>query len=270
MSNTIPIKRQQFESGLESKKLLFLGTGTSSGVPVITCQCPVCTSDDPKNNRTRTSALLSFRDKRILIDPSIDFRQQALRNKINHIDAVLITHPHADHIFGLDELRIYSARYNRAIPIYASPETLESIKVTFRYVFSPPQEGGGVPNINLIAVEDTFLAEGFSFTPIPLKHGILDIMGYRHNDFAYLTDCSEIPESSWPLLQGIKILVLDALRYRPHSTHFNIEQALKVVEILKPESTYFVHMCHDIEHTTCNEQLPPGVQLAYDGLEIQL
>jgi len=249
--------------------LLFLGTGTSHGVPVIGCDCAVCKSTDPRNTRTRTSALLKIGSKRILIDPSIDFRQQALRQGIDRIDAVLITHPHADHIFGLDELRIFTAREKKAISVFASPETMEEMRQVFGYAFSPPQQGGGVPLLDFQTVDGVFSAADETITSIPIKHGLIDILGFRHRSLAYLTDCSEIPEESWALLDGVEVLVLDALRFRPHPTHFNVQQAQEVVDRLKPRKTYFIHICHDLEHEAVSLTLPDDVELAYDGLEIE-
>ncbi len=214
--------------------------------------------------------MLKIGSKRILLDPCVDFRQQALRFSVDHVDAVLVTHPHADHIFGLDELRIYSQRTNAPISVYGSRATIEEIKVTFRYVFRPPQMGGGVPQLDLHIVQGSFLVCGLPFQTIPIKHGVLDIEGYRIGDVAYLTDCSEIPQTSWPLLEGVQTLVLGALRFRPHPTHFSLDQALAVVARLKPKNTFFVHICHDMDHDSVCEQLPPGVSLAYDGLEIPL
>lgn len=255
---------------LVTDSLLFLGTGTSHGIPVIGCQCDVCCSSNPKNNRMRTSALLKLGSQNILLDPCVDFRQQALRFGIDHVDAVLVTHPHADHIFGLDELRIFSQRTKTPIPVYGSASTIEELKLTFRYVFAPPQMGGGVPQLDLRVVEDCFDVCGLPFQTVPIKHGVLDIEGYRVGNLAYLTDCSEIPQSSWRLLQGLHTLVLGALRFRPHPTHFNLEQALQVVGRLKPKHAFFVHICHDMEHEQVSKELPAGVSLAFDGLETSL
>ena len=251
-------------------RLLFLGTGTSHGIPVIGCDCAVCRSKHPGNNRTRTSALLEVGGKRVLLDPCIDFRQQALRFRITSLDAVLVTHAHADHIFGLDELRVFTSRDRQAIPVYSSDETLAELRMTFRYVFDPPQDGGGVPLVELKRVEGEFTAAGLRFRAVPIKHGVLDILGFRLGNLAYLTDCSEIPHESWGMLEGVETLVLGALRYRAHSTHFNLEQAVDVATRLSPKRAFFVHICHDLDHETVCQQLPENMALAYDGLEVPI
>lgn len=247
-----------------------LGTGTSTGVPLIGCRCPVCTSDDPRNRRLRPSMMLEVGGAVILIDTSSDFRQQALRFGIPRIDAVLFTHMHADHILGLDDLRIYNFRQRASIPCFGSEETLAALRRTFRYAFEEVSEGGGVPSIDLVAVDGPFEAAGHSITPVPLFHGSLLVYGYRIGEFAYLTDCNRIPEKSWPLLEGLDVLVLDGLRYRPHSTHFNVEQALEAAAKIGARRTLLTHIAHEIDHTAPRFPLPEGVEFGYDGLVFEV
>ena len=249
------------------KQILFLGTGTSEGVPVIGCDCPVCVSDNPKNKRTRTSILLELSNgKNILIDTSIDLRQQCLTHQIRHIDAVLFTHCHADHVFGIDELRRFNKLQQAVIPCYAAPHTADEIKRIFQYIFgTAPQEGGGIPKLTLTDIAGAFECHGLPIMPIPLKHGRVEVTGFRFENIAYLTDCSAIPETSFELLKDVEILILDALRIRGHSTHFNLDQAIETAVRIGAPHTYFTHMAHDLEHEATNQQLPPRMRLAYDG-----
>jgi len=250
-------------------ELTFLGTGTSQGVPVIGCECPVCLSEDPRNKRTRTSALIEYQGQHILIDTSIDLRQQALREGLKHIEAVLFTHTHVDHLFGLDEIRQFNRLGLDNIPVYASAHSAEQIRRVFPYVFTPPKVHGGIPSIDLHEITGPFEVYGLEIIPVPIWHGQRPILGFRFHRVAYLTDCSGIPESSMELLQGLDLLVLDGLRERPHPTHFNMEQACEIAHRLKPTQTYLVHMSHEVEHVAMNEKLPPGVQLAYDGMKVR-
>ncbi len=244
----------------------FLGTGTSTGVPLIGCRCSVCTSDDPRNQRLRPSMMLEIDGAVVVIDTSSDFRQQALRYAIPRVDAVLFTHLHADHILGLDDLRAFNFRQQASIPCFGSEETLAALKRTFRYAFEEVTEGGGVPSIDLLPIEGPFEVVGRKVTPVNLFHGSLSVLGYRLGDFAYLTDCNRIPEESWPLLEGLEVLVLDALRYRPHSTHFNVEQALEVAARIGARRTILTHIAHEIDHTAPRFPLPESVEFGYDGL----
>jgi len=250
-------------------KVTFLGTGTSTGVPVIGCSCRVCVSDDPRNRRLRPSILLEWDARKILVDSSSDFRQQALRHRIDHLDAVLYTHCHADHVMGLDDLRIYNFRQRADLPVYGSAGTLEDLRRTFWYAFADTQEGGGKPRLDLRAVGVPFDLFGVQVVPVPLWHGDLEVFGYRIGSFAYCTDCNRIPPASLRTLEGLEILVMDALRPTPHPTHFSLPETLALLADLKPKLAYLVHMSHDIEHRTTEETLPPSIHLAYDGLVLE-
>jgi phosphoribosyl 1,2-cyclic phosphate phosphodiesterase len=254
-------------------KLIFLGTGTSTGIPMLGCNCPVCTSTNPKNNRTRPSLLVTYEDKNILIDASTDLRQQALRHKLMNIDAVLCTHVHADHVFGLDDLRPYNEKHKKELPFYATKRDCEELKDIFHHVFEPPlQIGGGLPRIKLIEIDPKrpFELFGLRILPIEIYHGILPILGYRIGGMAYLTDCSRIPEESFENLKELDVLILDALRVKEHPTHFNIEQAVAAAQRIAARRTFFTHIAHDLDHGTTNKMLPKGMELAYDGLEVSL
>lgn len=251
-------------------RLTFLGTGTSHGVPMIGCKCRVCTSSDRRNRRLRTSAIVSIDDKHILIDTTPELRLQCLSNNIERVDAVLFTHAHADHIFGLDDIRRFNDIQDASIPCFGSAETLATIRKTFEYIFVATQEGGGKPRIKLRVVDGTFDAVGVQVTPIPVQHGKIGVLGYRIGDFAYITDCSFVPERSMELLQNLDVLVIGALRHQPHETHFSLSQAISIAEELSPSKTYFVHMSHGLEHVQTSKELPSGIHLAYDGLEVCL
>jgi phosphoribosyl 1,2-cyclic phosphate phosphodiesterase len=272
------------ESGLLSLKVTVLGSGTSHGVPSIGCDCAVCRSTDPKDRRTRPSILLELQPedgdgepafaravRSILVDTSTDLRMQALANDVRRVDAILFTHSHADHIFGLDDVRRYNQMQQSAIPCYADAETLDNLKRMFGYVFNPPtQKGGGIPQLTIFRIAGAFSLGGVEIIPVPLFHGRLPVLGFRIGTFAYLTDCNRIPDESWALLDGVRTVILDALRHRPHSTHFSIGEAIDVVGRLRAERAYFTHICHDLGHAATNAQLPSGVQLAYDGLVLTI
>jgi len=249
--------------------ITFLGTGTSHGVPTLRCRCPVCTSPDPRNKRTRASLWIRHRGLSILIDTATDFRTQALRENIDEVDLILQTHAHADHTHGLDDIRIYSR--NKTIPLAGFGSTLQEMKERFSYIFKDTQRGGGKPKIQLVEVfpGEPAVLEGFAFTPLPIRHGDLTIAGYRWENCAYLTDCSGIPESTYPLLEGLDLLVLDALRYEPHPTHFSLDEALEVVKRTGARQTYLTHMAHNFDHSTLSDQLPPTIQPAWDGLTLE-
>jgi len=254
-----------------SLRVTILGSGTSSGVPVIGCECAVCRSTDPRNNRLRPSVMIEHGNKVLLIDTATDLRQQSLRFGIDRVDAVLYTHAHADHVLGLDELRIFNLRQEDVIPCFGSAETLQAIRTMFAYVFGSADGGGPRPRLDLRRVEGPFeVLEGLLATPIPLLHGDLPIYGYRLGRFAYLTDCSHIPEASFALLEGLDVLVLDALRYRPHRTHFSIDQALEAASRIGADRSYFTHLTHEVDHGNLRHPLPPQVELAYDGLAVDL
>ena len=253
--------------------LTVLGCGTSTGVPLIHCDCRVCRSRSPRNKRLRASVWVRTQGKSFLIDTSTDLRQQALREKIERLDAVLYTHPHADHIHGIDELRSWNFIQKSRIPVYGNEWTVTELRTKFGYIFQPgPVEGGGIPQLDLRLLDATseYLdIEGVRITPIPLKHGTKDCVGYRFGGVAYVTDCSYIPEDSLHRLQGLSVLVLDCLRLAPHGTHLNLDQAMEVVSRVKPAKTFFTHLGHDFDYATWNRKLPKGVQLAYDGLQVQ-
>lgn len=251
-------------------KVTFLGTGTSHGVPMIGCDCAVCCSADPRDKRTRCSVLIETSGVSIIIDTPPDFRTQVLRENIKHIDAVLFTHAHADHVFGLDDIRRYNDMTGSSMPCYGNSETLACIRRVFEYVFVPTQMGGGKPSLELIGVEQVFEVSGLSVLPVKVMHGKLHILGYRIGDFAYVTDVSRIPEASLKQLANLQVLVLGVIRHQPHETHFCVNEALDVVERLQPQQTYFTHIAHKLGHEETNAILPPHVRLAYDGLKIEL
>jgi phosphoribosyl 1,2-cyclic phosphate phosphodiesterase len=249
-------------------RITFLGTGTSSGIPMIGCGCAVCRSPDPRDRRLRPSIYLEIPGRAgILVDTTPDLRQQALTHGLMRVDAVLFTHSHADHILGLDELRRFNVMQAAAIPCYADPHAWTSIRRTFYYVFDGmPREGGGIPRIDAHEITGPFTAAGIRIVPVPLWHGRDAILGFRLGDFAYLTDCSAIPDASWPLVAGVDTLVIDALRDEKHSTHFTVAEALAAIARIGPRRAYLTHMNHDLAHAETNARLPAGVELAYDGL----
>lgn len=252
-------------------RVTFLGSGTSHGVPMIGCRCAVCTSTDPRDQRLRPSILIELATGcALLVDTAPDLRAQALRFDVRRVDAVLFTHPHADHLLGLDETRRFSALQGGVIPCYGDPETIAEVRRVFAYAFEPRQQGGGVPNLQLLSVTGPFTIGNTVVTPVPVMHGQLPIYGYRVGGFAYLTDCSAIPDQSWPLLDGVRVLAIDALRHAPHPTHFTVAQALDVVARLRPSRALLTHIAHDLGHAETSARLPPGVELAYDGLTVDI
>ena len=250
-------------------KITVLGSGTSVGVPTLGCHCAVCTSTDPRDNRLRPSVLVSYQDRRVLIDTTPDFRTQALRAHLDRVDAVLFTHAHFDHIMGLDDVRPFNFRQKERIPIYAAPDTMESIQRVFQYIFDGVKKESNVAQLEPRLIEggpiDLF---GLEFLPVPIQHGSQTIYGFRFGNAAYLTDHSAIPESSLDMLRGLDVLFLDALRYKPHPTHSTVARSLETVERLAPRRAFFTHICHDLAHERAESMLPPQVRLAYDGLEI--
>jgi phosphoribosyl 1,2-cyclic phosphate phosphodiesterase len=266
-------------------RVTVLGSGTSHGVPSIGCDCAVCRSSDPRDKRTRPSIAIELRPeglrppvadavRSILVDTSTDLRAQALACNLRRVDAILFTHSHADHVFGLDEVRRYNVLQDAAMPCYADSATAADLRRIFSYIFTPPrQRGGGIPQVRLFEIAGRFTLGGIDIVPVPLFHGQLPILGFRVGAFAYLTDCNRIPDESWPLLHdegGVRVLVIDALRHRRHSTHFSVSEALAAASRIGAERTYFTHICHDLPHEATCAQLPAGVQLAYDGLVIDL
>lgn len=251
-------------------RVTFLGTGTSTGVPVPTCDCEVCRSTDPRDQRLRPSVLLEWDGAAVLVDTSTDLRRQALDHGLKRLDAVLYTHAHADHVFGLDELRLFNWRKGGAMPVYGSPVTLAAIRRTFWYVFEETEAGGGKPLLDLHEVEAPFALFGRTVIPVPLQHGRLPITGWRIGTFAYLTDVSSIPETSYALLEGLDVLVLSALRFRPHPTHLHLERALEEAARIGARRTLFTHIAHEIAHAAVAPTLPSGVALAHDGLAVEV
>ena len=249
--------------------LTVLGSGTSMGVPTIGCDCAVCCSSDPHDRRTRPSILLEFGDKFVLIDSGPDFREQAIREHITQIDAVLYTHTHADHILGLDDLRPLSYHRPSRIPLYAQPEAADFLRNMFRYIFDDNYKFGGLAKVELKPIDGTFELFGARFEPVPVIHGETQIYGYRFGSAAYLTDFSRIPEASFPLLQGLDILFLDALRYKPHPTHSSVDQSLQIAERLQAKRVFFTHICHELPHEATNAALPQSVRLSYDVMKLE-
>jgi len=250
--------------------LTVLGSGTSMGVPTIGCDCPVCHSSDPRDRRTRPSVLVDYNGHAVLIDTTPDFREQAIRENIRHLDAVLYTHTHADHLLGIDDLRPLSFLHKpNRLPLYAHPEAAEFIRNMFKYIFVADYKFGGLPLVELKPIEGPLELFGATFTPITLIHGEAEIYGFRFGSAAYLTDHSDIPERSLEQLEGLDVLFLDALRYKPHPTHSTVEHSLQTVERLKPRRAFFTHICHDLPHETTNASLPGNVQLCYDGMKLE-
>jgi phosphoribosyl 1,2-cyclic phosphate phosphodiesterase len=247
-----------------------LGTGTSTGVPMIGCACAICTSSDPRNKRLRPGVKLELPGGVALIDTPTDLRQQALLYGLPRLDAVLFTHAHADHILGLDEIRVFNFRQGTAIPCYGPPHALTAVARTFAYVFEEGQEGGGKPQIELRPLDGAPLPLlGVEVLPVPVRHGSLEVYGYRIGPFAYVSDVSAIPEPSFALLHGLETLVLGALRYRPHSTHFSIPEAIAAAQRIGASRTLFTHLAHEVDHAAPREPLPAGIELAHDGLVLR-
>ena len=253
-------------------RVTFLGTGTSHGVPMIGCPCATCASDDPHDKRLRPSIYVDVSGgPAILIDTATDLRQQAITFGVRRVDAILFTHSHADHVFGLDDVRRFNALQRGAIPAYADGRTADDLRRMFSYVFTPPdQKGGGVPQVTLHTIDGPFEVDGVAITPVRLLHGVRPILGFRMGRLAYLTDCSAIPDESWPLLDGLDVLVLDALRHRPHPTHFTVAEAVAATTRIQPRQAFFTHMCHDLPHAATNATLPPNIALAHDGLVVDV
>jgi phosphoribosyl 1,2-cyclic phosphate phosphodiesterase len=248
-----------------------LGSGTSVGVPTIGCHCAVCSSTDPRDNRLRPSILVCYEGRNVLIDTTPDFRAQALRAQIDHLDAVVFTHAHADHIMGLDDVRPFNFRQKGQIPIYAAADTMAAIQRCFPYIFDGVKKESNVPQLDARLLDGgVFDLFGLPFRPVPILHGTQTIYGFRFGAAAYLTDHSDIPAASMELLRGLDVLFLDALRYKPHPTHSTVERSVKTADELQPRRTFLTHICHDLGHERAESLLPPHVRLAYDGLELEV
>ena len=303
-------------------KVLFLGSGTSTGVPVIGCKCAVCRSDDPRNKRTRSSILVTTENpsrvppplnplpqgegryerlpiipplltgggeacpepveggeserrefsgnKYILVDTTTDLRFQALANRIERVDAVLFTHAHADHIHGIDDLRSFNHIQGKPIPCYGGLDTMEVIRHKFSYIFNGSARSDWIPRLEINIINSDFSLYSLRIVPLKIFHGESTIFGYRINDISYLTDCNGIPDDTKELLQGTKLLILDATRYQPHAKHYGLAQAIEVIKELKPERAVLTHLSHTFDHDKVNSELPSGIELAYDGMEIEM
>lgn len=250
--------------------LTVLGSGTSMGVPTIGCDCAVCHSSDPHDRRTRPSVMISYAGRHVMIDSTPDFREQALRENITRLDAVLYTHTHADHILGIDDLRPLTYYHKPGkMPLYGTPEACEFLRNMFPYIFSPTYKFGGLPQVELRKIDGAVELFGAGFEPLTVIHGETPILGFRFGSAAYFTDHSLVPADTIDRLHGLDILFLDALRYTPHPTHSTVDQSLKIVEAVKPKRTLFTHICHDLAHEATNAALPSGVELAFDGMKLE-
>ncbi len=260
-----------------SLTITVLGSGTSAGVPMIGCHCAVCSSEDPRDRRFRPSILVSYGGHNVLIDTAPELRLQAVREKIDRLSAVVYTHAHADHIYGLDDVRRYNTLMKSPLPLYAAPEALATLRAAFPYAFEPPlppdrahKDAIDRPELAPVVIEGPFYLLGVRWIPIDMLHGRFRVLGFRIGDFAYCTDCSEIPAAGREQLRGLDTLILDALRPRPHPTHLSFEQALAMIEDLKPRRAYFTHLSHDVKHAEIEATLPGHVRVSYDGLKLDI
>ena len=252
-------------------QLVMLGVGSSAGTPVIGCSCTTCLSDNPRNKRTRCSAAVELDTGEVLlIDTGPDLRQQSLREGLRRVDAVLYTHPHADHLHGIDDLRAFCFLQKKQIPLFGNDAVTQHINDKFAYALREPSGYWDLPILRMHQVDGTFSLFGQTITPIPVKHGRIGILGYRIGRMAYVTDVSEIPEASLSLLQDLDLLLLDCLRYTPHTTHIHLEQSLAYASLIKARQTYLIHMTHEMEYETLAAELPPNVHVGYDGLRLQV
>lgn len=251
-------------------RVTFLGTGTSHGIPMIGCDCSVCRSNDPHNKRTRASVYIEEGEAALLIDTPPELRIQVIREGIRRVDAVLFTHAHADHMFGLDDVRRFNDISGHPMACYGMESTLGTVRQAFEYAFVPTQNGSSKPAIDLVPIESDFSVAGVDVRPVPVVHGRMKVLGYRIGDFAYVTDVSHIPEPSMEMLCGLEVLVLGVLRPQPHETHFSVGEGLEAIEALKPRTAYFTHVSHKLDYESTNSWLPSNVRLAYDGLQITL
>jgi phosphoribosyl 1,2-cyclic phosphate phosphodiesterase len=250
-------------------RVTFLGTGTSTGVPVVGCRCAVCTSSDPRNQRLRQSVKIEANGRYFLIDTTPDLRTQLLREPVPRLDFILYTHSHSDHLMGLDDVRPFNFRQREAVHAFASPATAKGIRRAFGYIWDSSQVGGGKPQLELHEVDGPFTHEGIDIVPIPVRHGDWTILGYRIGGFAYITDTNGIPDESMHLLEGVDTLALDGLRPSPrHPTHFTIDEAIAAAARVAPRITYLIHLAHEVDHATIEATLPENVRLAWDGLRL--
>ncbi|PUU87300.1 MAG: PhnP protein [Halanaerobium sp.] len=256
--------------GVVFLQITFLGTGTSHGVPVIACDCEVCQSNNPKNKRMRTSIHIKSEEYNLLIDTPPEMRLELIANKIKNVDSVLMTHAHADHIMGFDDIRALNWFQGKEMPVYGDHKTLNHIKKVFPYIFSEENPGGGVPQVILKKIEEEMHFKDLTVQPVPIYHGDNKILAYRINNFAYLTDCSKISESSLKLLEGIEYAAVDALRFEEHPTHMSVDQAVELIESLNLKHGYLTHISHRLDHQKLNDYLPEYVSPAYDGLKIEV
>jgi len=256
-----------------SRTFTFLGTGTSVGVPMLGCSCEVCRSDNPRNHRYRSSVLISTQRGNVLIDSGPELRLQLLRERIPLVHAVIYTHYHADHLMGLDDLRLFPKLLGTPLPVYCTEQVEEVIRRTFPYAFTSELQHlpyGALPRLEFRRIaSEPFDVLYHHVVPIPLKHSWYEVLGFRFDSVAYCTDVNEIPDASWPLLEGLEVLVLDCLRAKPHPAHFNLDQALAVIARLKPKQAYLTHMAHEMDYDRINSTLPPNVEMAYDGLRFR-
>lgn len=250
--------------------LEFLGTGTSTGVPVAGCSCRVCRSPDPFDQRLRASALIRRGARSLIIDTGPEFRIQCLRAGVMRLDGALITHDHADHLNGLDDIRAYSFFKDRRLPVWGSEATLAAIRHRFGYIWKPRQIGGGLPDIELRRIDGPFSAMGLTVTPVPIRHGCLDILGFRIGDLAYLTDISALPDASLPLLENLGTLIISCVRRRPHKTHMNIAEAKRLHRLVKPRQTLLTHLTHYLSHKELIAAVPVDMTPAHDGLRVEI
>jgi len=251
----------------------FLGTGTSVGVPMVGCQCAVCQSSDPRNHRYRCAVLVRTPAGNILIDTPPELRLQLLRERVDRLGGVLYTHAHADHLFGLDDLRPFATLTGASVPLYCTAEVEAKVREAFGYAFPDRPVNPAefyLPRLEFRRItSDPFAVLGQTVTPVPLVHSRFSVFGFRIGDVAYCTDVSHVPDESWARLEGVRVLVIDALRYKPHPAHLNVNGALEVVERVRPQQAYLTHMSHDLDYETLARQLPPHVQPAHDGLSFE-
>lgn len=251
-------------------EITMLGTGTSTGVPTLGCGCTVCTSADPRDQRLRPSIWLSYGGHQVVVDTTPDFRAQALRARIPALDAVLYTHSHADHIMGMDDIRPFNFGRPDPLPVYGSAATIADLRRVFQYVFENNYQLSAIPRIVTQVIEEPLALFGATFEPLTVLHGELPVLAFRFGDNAYVTDFSVIPGDALVRLRGLDLLILDALRQRPHPTHSNLANSLRLVEELRPQRAYFTHIAHELPHAATEAGLPSGVHLAYDGLRLEV